>query len=141
MHGRFEIHENDPEYILQALKYNFYAEIDLWVINNNFFLGHDGCKYKIDSSFLNNEKLFVHCKNEESIEYLHNNNLECEYFWHENDKYTITSKRNIWTYMGSYCPKNSIALMPELFDEDIDYKNCYGICSDYIELYRNIYNT
>jgi len=139
IYGRSEKDENSPDYILQALNSNYFVEIDLWVDQNKFLLGHDEPTYEIESSFLDNEKLFVHCKNEEAIEFLHNNSLGCEYFWHDNDKYTLTSKGNIWTYMGSYCPKNSIALMPELFDASIDYSNCYGICSDKIYFYRKHY--
>lgn len=138
-YGRSERNENEPKYILQALNKGFYVEIDLWAIENNFFLGHDNPTYKIDLNFLDKTEFFVHCKNEEALECLHNNSLKCEYFWHDSDKYTITSKGNIWTYMGSYCPKNSIALMPELFDSDIDYKHCYGICSDEVTFYRDIY--
>ena len=139
MHGRSEENENEPGYVLQALNNDFYAEIDLWAIQNKFFLGHDEPTYEIDSSFLDTDRLFVHCKNVEALEYLHNNPLKCEYFWHDNDKYTLTSKGNIWTYMGSFCPKNSIALMPELFDDNVDYKNCYGICSDKVLFYRDLY--
>jgi hypothetical protein len=138
--GRSEKNENAPRYILQALNNGFYVEIDLWAIENKLFLGHDEPVYEIETSFLDKSELFVHCKNEEALEYLHNNHLKCEYFWHDSDKYTITSKGNIWTYMGSYCPQNSIALMPELFDSNIDYKHCYGICSDKVDYYRNIYS-
>lgn len=140
IHGISEQNENEPKYILEALNLGYYVEIDLWAIKNKLFLGHDKPTHEIDSNFLDRSKLFVHCKNEEALEYLHNNSLKCEYFWHDNDKYTITSKGNIWTYMGSYCPKNSIALMPELFDSSIDYKHCYGICSDKVDYYRNIYS-
>ena len=44
--------ENKPEYILKALNKDFYVEIDVWYINNSFFLGHDNPDYKIDIEFL-----------------------------------------------------------------------------------------
>ena len=33
--------ENLPEYISEALKKGFNVEIDVWSINNKFFLGHN----------------------------------------------------------------------------------------------------
>ena len=57
-------------------------------------------------------------------------------FWHETDKYTITSKKYIWAYPGSIVTGNykSICVLPELNDQCI--KNFSGLCSDFIESYK-----
>lgn len=59
------------------------------------------------------------------------------YFWHQEDDVTITSIGYFWTYPGKQLTKNSIAVMPETKDF-IEINNAYGICSDYIEKYKNI---
>ena len=60
--------------------------------------------------------------------------INCHYFWHQEDDYTITSKGIIWTYPGKLLLKNSICVLPELFNKQI--LNCLGICSDYIQNYK-----
>ena len=33
--------ENKPTYIFNALDHNFNVEVDIWFIENTFYLGHD----------------------------------------------------------------------------------------------------
>ena len=40
----------------------------------------------------------------------------------------------MWVYPGRQPIKNSIAVLPEMFNDDI--KDCIGICSDYIKKYK-----
>ena len=128
--------ENSPEYITAALKEGYYVEIDLWKIDDYLFLGHDLPQYKINEEFLNNKYFFAHCKNNEALHYLNIKNLECEYFWHQDDKYTLTSKNKIWVHPSAKLLKDSICVLPELSRNE-DLSLCYGICSDYIMRYRN----
>ena len=55
--------ENSPDQIDQALALGYDCEIDLWVVNNELYLGHDGPKYKITKEYLNNDKFWIHAKN------------------------------------------------------------------------------
>jgi len=61
--------------------------------------------------------------------------IKAHYFWHQEDDYTITSEGYIWTYPGKKLFNKSICVLPETHD----YKNlnCLGICSDFIEKYKN----
>jgi hypothetical protein len=133
--GKINELENSPDYIQNALNMGYDVEIDLWVINNKLFLGHDEPVHNVDVSWiiLNNKKLWVHCKNVESISFLNKNYNKLNYFWHENDTLTLTSKKYIWSYPGKQPILNSIAVMPELYNDDIS--KCIGICSDYISKY------
>ncbi len=81
------------------------------------------------------DKLWVHCKNIEAMEFF-NANFETfpfNYFWHENDTMTLTSKKYIWVYPGKQPINNSIAVMPEIYNDDIS--KCIGICSDFVKDY------
>ncbi len=129
--------ENSPDYIIGAIALGFYVEIDLFVIDNLFYLGHDKPTYLIDSNFLNNDKLFVHCKNKEALLFMSKSSYNCEYFWHQNDSYTLTSKGHIWTYTGEELIQGSICVMPENHSYS-DLSMCYGICSDVIERYKSM---
>ena len=124
--------ENHPDFISKAIKKGFDVEIDVWFENNVFLLGHDNPKYEIDTKFLENPKLWCHAKNLAALETMRN--IDCHFFWHEEDNYTLTSKGYIWAYPGNLAGKNSIFLFPEKYP-NIDYKLCAGICSDFVEKY------
>jgi hypothetical protein len=124
--------ENSPQYIREALNCGFHVEIDVWYLNDAFFLGHDLGQYPIEPQFLQNEQLWVHCKNIEALikvrEY-----TNIHYFWHEEDTLTLTSKGFIWAYPGKQPIPDSIAVMPEIHNDAL--KACIGICSDFIQKY------
>ena len=44
--------ENNPSYISNALNLNYDVEIDVWLIENIIYLGHDKPQYIIDISWL-----------------------------------------------------------------------------------------
>jgi hypothetical protein len=128
--------ENDPVYIRQALDGGFDAEIDVWLINENYILGHDSPEFFIKESFLENKKLWCHAKNLRALEkMLKNKKIHC--FWHQEDKFTLTSKNYIWTYPGESYTSKSVVVKPENHIKnnfkDIAKYNCYGICSDYVK--------
>ena len=39
--------ENKPTYIFNALDHNFNVEVDIWFIENTFYLGHDSPHIKL----------------------------------------------------------------------------------------------
>ena len=53
------------------------------------------------------------------------------WFWHENDKITITSKGEIWCFPNIYV-ENGITVMLGLTKE---FPNIKGICTDYLNYY------
>jgi hypothetical protein len=127
--------ENNPDMILYAIDRGFDVEIDLRVWNNKLFLGHDEPQYEINYEFLNKNKnfLWIHCKNFDAIEFVNDTNLN--YFWHQKDNYTITSKGYVWVYPKIKLPNNSICVMPELgYSGTIN--NCVGVCTDYPENWK-----
>lgn len=139
INGALPERENHPTYIEQSLKLGFDVEIDVWFKNNQFYLGHDEPNYPIDSEWLTSKSanLWIHCKDKYSLEELHliNSKLcNLNFFWHENDFVTMTSKGYIWASPGKQPIKNSIAVMPEWYEDDVSY--CAGICSDFISTYN-----
>jgi len=126
--------ENRPEQIKAALKAGYDCEIDLWVINAELWLGHDAPTYPIHEDFLKPYGLWIHAKNLGAFRWLTETDLN--YFWHEEDKFTLTSHRFIWTYPGNDLTQRSIMVMPEYVDKTLSNTKgvqCFGICSDYVE--------
>jgi hypothetical protein len=129
--------ENKPKYIDDAIHSGYDVEIDVWLINGVLFLGHDKPQYEINQKWLQDrkEKLWIHCKNVEAMVYFNSTLVsQYNYFWHQEDTATLTSYKFIWAYPGKQPIKNSIAVMPEIHEEDIT--QCNGICSDYILNYK-----
>ena len=133
--------ENSPSQIKEAVGEGFDSEIDLWMINKQLWLGHDSPQYLIDISFIEKMKtyLWIHAKNLEALYWL--TNTQYTYFWHQNDKFTLTSNNYIWTYPGNSLSMKSISVMPEWADPNLQNvdTHCYGICSDYISKIRSTY--
>ena len=126
--------ENCPEQIETALKEGHDCEIDLWIVNSDFYLGHDKPDYAIDKQWLNCPGLWIHAKNLAALRWLTTTDLE--YFWHEEDKFTLTSHNYIWTYPGNELTQRSVMVMPEYADKTLGTAytaNCYAICSDWVE--------
>lgn len=96
--------ENYPIHISAALVMGYHVEIDVWFVNDKFYLGHDEPNFKteVDLKYLKNKKLWCHAKNIEALSMMLRNKVHC--FWHQEDDATITSKSYIWTYPGK---KNS----------------------------------
>ena len=133
INGPNKLNENKPDYILETIKLGYDCEIDVWKINNNLLLGHDKPDYEINLDFLldNCSKLWIHCKNIDSLDYLIQFK-ELNIFWHEEDHYTITSKCYVWAHPKSEMTSNTIIVMPEHKNNQYDFTKCLGICSDYI---------
>jgi hypothetical protein len=139
--GPNPLEENKPEYIERALSQGFHVEIDIRFNQNDnkLYLGHDDPQYFIDWFWLSKYKdfLWIHCKNIEALYEFSEGTSGFNYFWHQNDDYTLTSKNYIWTYPGKYCTPKSVMVMPEnsigreKFNTLKTY-NCFGVCSDYV---------
>jgi hypothetical protein len=132
--GAYESYENEPNYIDKAIKEGYDVEIDMWWVDGRIYLGHDKPQYGVSDEWLGErvDKLWVHCKNIELLYWIRNTALH--YFWHENDTVTLTSKNYIWVYPGKQPIIGSIAVMPEINNDDVSY--CIGICSDYIKNFK-----
>jgi hypothetical protein len=132
--------ENRPEQILQALEAGYDCEVDLWIVDSDFYLGHDRPDYPVDQEWLEQPGLWIHAKNLAALHWLATTDLE--YFWHQNDDYVLTSHNYIWTFPGKELTQRSVMVMPEYVDKSLDIthnQNCYAVCSDYVEKIKSFY--
>ena len=122
--------ENHPIYLEKALLKGYDIEADIWVIENKIFLGHDKPTYNININnlFEIKDNLWIHCKNLDALSYFDKEVFN--FFWHENDKFTLTSKGFIWTYPNELLSRKSVVVDLSLKNNNLDV---YGICTDYTE--------
>ena len=129
LYGPDKVNENKPEQIKKVLDLGYYVEIDVWLINEKIYLGHDYPQYETTLSFLKNDKIICHAKNIDVLEILINENIHC--FSHDKDDVVLTSRNWLWVYPNKKLTKNSICVLPELCEKPI---TCKGICTDYVIL-------
>jgi hypothetical protein len=125
--------ENEPEYLKDALAQGYELEVDVWFIAGSLWLGHDFPQYKIDYSFFASiaDKSWFHCKNLEALAYFNDSLWHLRYFWHENDKYTLTSSSQVWVYPGEQSPPMAIVVDLDLSNLDMYKDTAYAVCTDY----------
>lgn len=128
-------YENHPAYIDEAISKGFDIEMDLWKKDGALYSGHDFPNHLIDEKYLLSivENAWIHAKNLEILEWL-NQFISINWFWHENDKITLTSKKIIWTYPDIFI-ENSIINQPTeqsmFWNNKLWEKNTFfGICHD-----------
>lgn len=124
--------ENHPEQIEQVVN-KFDCEVDLRFKekSSELFLGHDGLDYKVELEWLVNfkERLWIHCKDYASLNFLSLNNFDLNYFWHQDDDFTLTSKGYIWTYPMKRVGSKSVIVIKDTKELNLD---CFGVCTNEI---------
>jgi hypothetical protein len=125
--------ENHPFQLVATISAGFEVETDIWVEEGLFFLGHDSPLYPIDESYIKDISKYAwfHCKNLQALEKFSLEFPDLRYFWHENDRFTLTSNGYIWTYPNE--PVTSKSIIVDL--ESVDFSKYgdvpYAICTDY----------
>lgn len=123
--------ENSPDYISNAISRGYNVELDVWFLNDSWWLGHDSVQCEIDFTFLQHPDMWLHCKNYEALQQLIP--AELNFFYHTDEDYVLTSKRFIWAYPGQPGGDHTICVMP---DRHASVKGFVGVCSDYVADYR-----
>ena len=145
LHGPLSVVENSIDAIDTSIQLGFDVEIDLWILNNELFLGHDSPEFKVDINWLIERKssLWIHCKNVDGMTYLFEGDPKLNYFFHESDRYTLTSLGFVWVFPGNEVPSNGISVLPEKLSNFPTFmpKNpsWYGICSDYPKIIKDYF--
>ncbi len=121
--------ENQAYYLMDAVDAGYDVELDLWRINDLLWLGHSGPQYLVPESFLLEigHAAWIHCKNLDALHFLSTTFPQLNYFWHQEDDYTLTSQGYIWAYPGKDTTSNTVIVD---LDGTGQYENVFAICSD-----------
>lgn len=131
MNGPYPSMENKPEYIQIALDAGYDVEVDVWLQPDGLYLGHDAPIYKTSRQFLQNQRLWVHCKNNAAyLELSKYSDINC--FFQDNDDLTITTRGYLWSHSkNTEWNSNTVIVRLEL-SKMPEEKVPFAICSDYI---------
>ena len=124
--------ENNPAYVMKALQDGWEVEVDVWLIDDKWYLGHDYPKYEVDLEFLQQQKIWAHAKNKEALSKMILAHIHC--FWHEDDAYTLTSEKYIWASPFQEPSGISISVMPE-YSNNKKATGFVGVCTDFPKRY------
>lgn len=132
--------ENNPIQIDICIERGYDVEVDLRIDQDtgHLWLGHDFPQYMVTWDWIDNRcnNLWIHCKDIITLYKFSVFGNKYNYFWHQNDDFTLTSKNYIWTYPGKSFTSNSIIVCPEWSEPDwhsLKNAECYGICTDFVE--------
>lgn len=140
LNGAISSEENKPSYIEAALKSGVDVEIDVWFIDNKFFLGHDIPEYEIETDFILQDNLWLHAKNVIAFKKILDLKIKNGFF-HNQDEVALTTSGFLWNRPETIITEKSICLLPEIQNIDINQlKDSAGICSDNILKYKNIWD-
>ena len=137
VNGQHSEFENSPMYVADAIERGFDVEIDVWMKNDAWWLGHDNPTHAIDANFLLHDRVWCHAKDLDALQALLSIGAHC--FWHQNDDVTLTSSGYMWTYPGIALTEKSICVMPERANyTHSELASAAGVCSDDIISIKNV---
>lgn len=135
LNGRNPEQENHPSYIQKAIDAGYDVEVDVWYVNGEYYLGHDSPQYTVHETWLKEleEVLWCHAKNDAAFERMLSVGLHC--FWHEADRFTLTSRGIPWCYPNNFLQKGITVVIG---DQTSINQDVLGICTDYPLLWSRI---
>lgn len=135
LNGEDKFNENKLDQISNVINnYGYDVEIDIWKIDGKLYLGHDKPEEEVSDSFLfdNNDYLWIHCKNIEAADCFTQKKNNLNYFFHQADDCTLTSRNFIWVYPGKRFTPNSVLVENDATTlKTLIKENLYGVCTDF----------
>lgn len=136
LNGASCIEENTKKYIDIAIENSFDVEIDLWKLNNEYFLGHDSPDHNVTLEWLSKRrnKLWIHTKNFNAFEALLENKNKFKFFYYTSEPIVLVSNMKIWCHQHDKIsnPKNCIVpLLSKTCLIKNKETNWHGVCTDY----------
>ena len=134
VNGPDSLKENTPEQIEWFIENGYDVEIDVRYSpeKDKFYLGHDDLQHEINWWWLagKQKNLWIHCKDLFTLHEFTARTSGYNYFWHQRDDYTLTSKGQIWASPAQDYNKDTVRVIED--PEEVKEYDCYAICSDYV---------
>lgn len=134
--GPLPARENDPKYVEEAFSCCDSVEVDVRMVGDKLFLGHDYPQYPVTAAWINEHhaKLLLHLKDIRSLKFILRHGLRhWHYFCHAGDAFTHTSHGLLWLHDISLEPDHStiVPLMTRDLVLAYPHRNILAICSDF----------
>jgi hypothetical protein len=131
--------ENSPDQITEVLSLGFDVEVDLWFEGDGWWFGHDLPQYKTNESYLReiSRHAWFHAKNKGAFEGLLSMGRDIQCFWHQEDRFTLTSKGIPWCYPNNECDGGVVVLKGDSLPS---YSSkILGVCTDYPLAFKSMF--
>lgn len=123
--GPSEYEENSPTAIAEAIEKLYFAECDIWFVENKWYLGHDRPSYEITEQWIleHSDFGFFHAKNVstflELIKVRNRKKCFLDFFFHDGDKVVLSSENSTVLLTGQIY-LNCIINQPELWMDPVN---------------------
>ncbi|MFM2010735.1 MAG: Synechococcus phage [Bacteroidota bacterium] len=138
LNGRISEFENQPQYVDEAIvNHGLFVKIDVWVVDNKFYLGNEEPTYLIDPHWLiyREADLLIQARNVDAVKFL--NSLNLNWFWHETDELTISSGGTVLLFNDNLFIKDCITFVES---ENKKIVSESGVCADHPITYMKKYS-
>ena len=127
LNGKNPLMENNPMACDNVRHMGYDVKIDVWLTDKGWFLGNEKPQFSIEFEYLLRDGFWCQAKNIGALrEMIQHEQINC--FWHQQDNYTVTSKKFVWAYPGFYgTGERTIAVKPS---EDMNINLFYGVCAN-----------
>ena len=139
---------NTPNQIGKALDAGYSCLIDVWRIDNKFYVGYEQPLDEVSETYLRGNRFWINAKNTDMQTWLsaQSTSLYPNYFWFDSlseNTPAATSGGQIITPGTVPINNSSIIFIPEIQDRGLFSTvklKCYGICSSYLTFVRRMRN-
>lgn len=138
--------ENTAKALLNRIEEGFEVEADVWLVDGELRLGHDEPRGTFVTKYgkklwEKRHKIWFHAKNSAALHHLLDRGLTC--FFHNKDKFTLTSKGVVWVHPEYRALPGAVKVLSEdsrqgdlvrLVRNGIwppVFTDLHGICTDY----------
>jgi glycerophosphoryl diester phosphodiesterase len=146
--GDYSGKENTIDSIISCLRSGYEVEVDVTFKDGVLYLGHDEPQEKLtdlwlamrsQTTWIPYSGIWYHCKDSGSMDYFKREGIH-NYFFHDLDGFTITSKGHFWTADLIGCYPVDTFVVAKTFEDTMSQigTNCAGICSPFVGKIVNI---
>lgn len=137
--GRDPERENTISYVEEAIAAGFDVMVDVWLVGNEWYLGHNLPKELIQLSFMERPQIWVRARDFPGYVSLHSQK-KIHTFWHKDDDFTFTSKGVKWANTD-VLTRDGVMFMPRSYIPKIRLGRVQplGVClDDFSVIDRNV---
>lgn len=140
--------ENTPNQIGKAMSAGYNVMIDVWKVDDKFYLGNEQPLTEVTAKYLQNKRFWLNARNAEMQTYLtiQPHSLYPNYFWFPYmppPPYVEASNGKLITPGTVPINNSSVVYLPEISDTGLFSTvklKCFGITSSYLSFIRRMRN-
>ena len=122
-------HENTQQAIDEALAAGYHCEVDVWLVDDSYWLGHDAPTHKIELQNLIDSWIWCHAKTPETLVHLAKHS-GINAFFQQYDEVALTTNGYFWCHSEHPIP-GPRSVVVDLENKSRWPGDTYALCTDY----------